>query len=108
MVASPVPQIALTRRRTYCDAITCGFSTTIGATTGPVRGNAFPFASGGLGGSAAGLPGLAAGRGGGGSLKYFNAKSETMSRFSDTFAFNWNDASCGIDKITSPVIFVKP
>ena len=102
MVASPVPQIAFTRRKTCCVATT-GFSTMIGATTGPVRGNTFPFASGDLGVSGAGVRGLAGG--GVGSLKYFNAKSETMPGLSETFALKRNDASCGITKTTSPVVF---
>src|SRR5215213_4525312 len=79
-------------------------STTIGATTGPVRGITFPFASGGFG---AAFPGFTGG-GNGGSLKYFNAKSETMSCFSESFAFNLNDASGGIARTRSPAMFVKP
>src|SRR5688572_23168155 len=55
------------------------------------------FGAGVFGPPAAPGAGFAAGAGGPGiSLKYFNWKSETMSRFSETFAFNWNDASWGI------------
>ena len=107
MVASPDPQMAFTRLKTY-GVPTTGLCTMIGATTGPGRGNACPFAAGALGGlSGPALPGFAGG-GGGISLKYFNANSEMMSCFSDTFAFNWNDASWGIAKTTSPAMLVKP
>ena len=88
IVASPEPQMALTRREMYGVRAAAGLSTTIGATIGPVRGNTFVVASGGLGvPTAAGFPGFAGGAGGA-SLKYFNAKSETMSCLFDTFAFN--------------------
>ena len=69
-----------------------------------------PAAAGG-----AGVPGFdmgpafagAAAGGGGGASMYFKAKSETMSRLSETFAFNWNDESCGRASTTSPVMFVN-
>ena len=87
MVASPVPQMAFTRRRTYCAGIG-DLSILIGAATGPVRGTGWPFAAGGFGVlSGAGFPGFAGGAGVG-SLTYFNGKSEMMPCFSDTFAFN--------------------
>jgi len=104
IVASPVPKMAFTRRKICCELITVGLSTMIGATTGPVRGITFPFASGVFGASGAGVRGFAGG-GGGGSDKYFNAKSETMPCFSETFALKRNDASGGIAKTRSPAMF---
>lgn len=87
-----------------------GFSTGIGVTIGPVVWGGWPLTTGLLGAGGAGVPGFAAapgfdagagpgcgvgvpclgvaGGGGGGISMYFRGKSETMSRFSETFAFN--------------------
>ena len=107
IVASPVPQMALTRRSNTIRTTTRAFQPRSAPTTGPVRGSGFSLCLRRFGRLQAPALRLAGG-GGGGSLRYFNAKSETMSCFSETFAFNWNDASCGIAKTTSPVIFVNP
>ena len=103
IVASPLPQIAVTRRKTH-GATVGGFSTGIGWMTGPLFCGGWPLATGVLPPAAAGGagvpgcdrgpgfetgPGFAAGAGGGGGAStYFRAKSETMSCLSETFAFN--------------------
>src|SRR4029079_14238219 len=87
-------------------------STTIGAITGPVFGvgvGVLPFFSRVLP-LASGVFGLMMTGGGGGvtSLKYFRVKSERMFCLSETFAFNWKEASCGMAKMMSPVMLVNP
>src|ERR1041384_6531590 len=88
----------------------------MGAIAGPafgagcgVGGGVLPLTSGPLP-LASGILGLITTGGGGGvtSLRYFKVKSETMSCLSETFAFNWNEASCGIAKTMSPVMLVNP
>ena len=109
MVASPEPQMAVIRRSTY-GTTTVGFSITIGPTIGPglagLSFGGFGLVSGDC------LPGVAgwaaAGRAGGGSFRYLSGKSERMERLSETFAFNWNEASVGMAKTMLPVMLVNP
>src|ERR1041384_4423200 len=88
----------------------------MGAIAGPafgagcgVGGGVLPLVSGPLP-LASGVFGLITTGGGGGvtSLRYFKLKSERMLCLSETFAFNWNEASCGIARRMSPVMFVNP
>src|SRR6185436_14447972 len=67
----------------------------------PLISGPLPFASGVLGFTTGGGGGVT-------SLRYFKLKSETMTCLSETFAFNLNDASCGIAKTMSPVMLVSP
>jgi hypothetical protein len=100
IIASPVPQIAVKRRKANGWTV-IGRSTMTGATIGPSLCGGLPLTMGGLGVVAGvGVPGFAAGAdfdsgpgfgagagapdfgiglvGGGGPSMYFNAKSETM------------------------------
>src|ERR1041384_7603172 len=87
----------------------------MGAITGPAFGagdaggaGVLPLLSGVLP-LASGVLGFTTGGGGGvTSLRYFKLKSERMLCLSETFAFNWNEASCGIARRMSPVMFVNP
>ena len=78
------------------------FSFSLIASLSFAGGFGFPV-SGGFG-----VRGMTAGGAGGAvSPRYVNGNSETMSFLSEILAFKRNDASCGSDSTTSPVMFVN-
>ena len=112
MIASPLPQTAVNRRK---GLTMTGFTTTIGAITGPdfegATVGAGLLGAGGVledfGDAFGAGSGFGAGAGGN-SGKYLSGKSVTISPLSETRACKVKEASRGIFKITSPPIVVNP